>query len=115
MFHCDALVQRFPCAGVSCSSRLASHQAGILLLSVPTSGFAGGYSLAVGQVGRDRGAFELWFAVFSAAELPRELAGVGRCPALVRLWFCPVGDLRQLLLSLMFCFSKRVCGEGLET
>lgn len=60
--------------------------AGNLLLSVPMSGFIGAAALLWGRFG----GFELWFAVFSAAELPQGACWCGKmscsCETVVLSW-----------------------------
>lgn len=114
VLHFDALTHTSLCRGQwSCSSRSASRWGGNLLLSVPMSGFCQGLQPCSEKGLEVEGALNFGLLCFLEQNY-WELAGMGRCPALVRLcpWFCPGMGLTAAFAVTNVSFLKKHVWRG---
>lgn len=110
MLHFDALTQHFPVLGLALLLLPPGLALGWnLLLSVPMSGFCRGLQPCCGTGLEGERALSFGLLCFLKHSSHRELAGVGRCPALVRLWFCPgVGLMAAFAITDVLFLKKCV-------
>jgi len=115
--HFDVSTHTFPCQGrQSCCSGSASGRAGNLLLLVPMSGFRRGLQPCGGKGLEGEGALSCGLLCFLEQNFSWELAGVGRCPALVRLcpWFCPSTGLTVVVAVTDVLFLEKRVQRGVR-